>query len=64
MNRLFMDDLGFMAVDEIKKQLLGSLSQICSPGPSFLPTPVVFGQNEGYSEYIWIYLPLIITMAT
>ena len=42
-NRPFIDNLGFMAVDKIKKHLLG---------PSFLPSPCRFGQNEGLGEYI------------
>ena len=40
-NRPFIDSLGFMIVDEMKKDLLG---QGYSPWPSFL--------NEGQVEYL------------
>ena len=38
-NKLFIDSFCFIAVNKSKKHLLGSLSQIYSPWPSFLPSP-------------------------
>ena len=43
---LLIDSFGFMAVNKIKKHLLGLISQINSPWPSF--------QNEGCNEYIYM----------
>ena len=56
-NGLFIDCLGCVAVNKIKKQLLGLYQLNIIIHPSFLPSPFGFGQNEGRSEYILISSP-------
>ena len=51
-NKLFISTLGFTAVIKSRNTWWGSLSQIYSHWPLFLPSPFGLKQSEGCGEYI------------